>query len=512
MQLTGGRLPLPTQYSQVNSVPDVASAPVQGLRLTPVAVVILLAGMHLSLRNWTDYDLFWHLSNGRLMVRDGISPSPDRFSWAGAGREVALHYARADRILYTLWDWNGPAALSLFSALLLLGALLPFALLIGRLGLKPVAEAGAILLLATAYLPFLGARPHLLGVWMLGVLAIVLEQPFAVKRAALAGIALGCWVNLHGSFPIGFAFAGLAAVIWAYRRDLRSAAFAVGSLLLGGVGAAVSPVGLEAFHFKLGGSSHPVMSSINADWTGLRPLMLACAPMTFLVIAGLAVGVWHRLDPRTVLSLLLVLATIQYTRFTIFAAPILLIEVLKRVQERTDRFTIQPTSSMASTLRRPLIARGAWGLLAAGVILTAATTPSTSLEQESLHPIPEAAVQQMLACGAPAPVWNDFNWGGYITWKSDGAYLTSIDGRSTPTLDNLFPAAEFNNNMWVTQGRLGWDKTIQDSPSQYVLLPVGAPPVGSLPGWRLVYQDDIATLSARDGAVWNCPVASQANH
>ena len=283
----------------------------------------------------------------------------------------------------------------------------------------------------------------------------------------------------------------------------------VGSLLLGVVGAALSPVGLEVFRFKLGGSSHPAMSSINADWSGLRPLMLACAPMTILVVAAIAVGVWHRLSPRTVLSLLLVIATIQYVRFTIFAAPILLLAILERVQDRTDRLTLPPTSPMAITLRRPLITRGAWGLLGTGVILISAFAPSTSLEQESLHPIPEAAVNQMLACGSPAPVWNDFNWGGYITWKTDGKYLTSIDGRSTPTLDNLFPAEEFNNNMWVTQGRIGWDQTVQQSPAQYALLVKGAAPVGSLPGWRLVYEDDVAMLSVRDGAVWNCPVASQ---
>ena len=51
--------------------------------------------------------------------------------------------------------------------------------------------------------------------------------------------------------------------------------------------------------------------------------------------------------------------------------------------------------------------------------------------------------------------------------RSDGKYLTSIDGRSTPTLDNLFPAEEFNDNMWVRPrvARLGQD--YPESPSQY---------------------------------------------
>ena len=194
MQLSGSRLPLFTRHLQRERTPELADAVAaqdNGLRLTPVAAVILLAGMHLSLRNWTDYDLFWHLSNGRLMVRDGISPSPDRFSWAGAGRveRCTMHGPTASFTCSGTGtaQTRSPSSPACFCWV----RSSHFALLIGRLGLTPITEAGAILLMSTAYLPFLGARPHLLGVWMLGVLALVLEQPFGAKRAVVAGIAVG---------------------------------------------------------------------------------------------------------------------------------------------------------------------------------------------------------------------------------------------------------------------------------------------------------------------------------
>jgi hypothetical protein len=68
-----------------------------------------------------------------------------------------------DRTFYLLWDGFGPAALAVFSALMFGAALLPFALMIGRVGLQPWAEAIAIVFLAITLVPYTSARPHLVG-------------------------------------------------------------------------------------------------------------------------------------------------------------------------------------------------------------------------------------------------------------------------------------------------------------------------------------------------------------
>ena len=479
------------------------------LRLTPIAAVILIAATRIPLRRWADFDVFWHLSNGRLMVRDGISPSPDQYSWSGAGRDVALHYVQADRLLYLIWQWNGTAALSLLSAVMFAAALLPFALLIGRLALRPIVEAAAILFLAITFLPYIGARPHLLGVWLLGVLALLVERPFGLRKATAAAVSLGLWVNLHGSFPLGFVLVGLAAVLWAIRRDLRSSAMAMLAFSMGASAAALSPVGLSALQFDIVGTSHPVMSDINSDWVGLRPFSPEYAPMSLLIVAAVALGVWRGWDARTFLCLPLVLVTIQYARFTVFAAPLLMVVVLERLVTRVPSLIVDPKSKMGRTIRAQSTEWFAWSLLTAGVLLMTAMAPSGKIEDEAFIPLPETAVAKLMSCGTPSPIWNDFNWGGYITWKSDGQYLTSIDARSTPTLDDLFPAEVFNDYIRVQQARAGWEAIVQDSPSQYALVPNQSAPIETLPGWRLVYKDSISVLSVRDGAVWNCPVESQ---
>lgn len=104
----------------------------------------------------------------------------------------------------------------------------------------------------------------------------------------------------------------------------------------------------------------------------------------------------------------------------------------------------------------------------------------------------------------PSPICNDYNWGGYVTWKSDGQYLTSIDARSTPTLDGLFPTEVFVDYLTALEGRLDREAKVQRSPAQYALVPVSSAHIDSLPGWLRVYADEVAVLSVRDGAAWNC--------
>jgi hypothetical protein len=78
------------------------SAPSQlreAFRLSPTAALLAIETTRQIFRRWVDFDIFWHLGNGRLMAADGIFPSPDRFSWSAAGTHVALNSVRFDDLL-----------------------------------------------------------------------------------------------------------------------------------------------------------------------------------------------------------------------------------------------------------------------------------------------------------------------------------------------------------------------------------------------------------------------------
>lgn len=488
--------------SHVSDVPVSQSLSRAGhrARLTPPIAIVLVAVMFFPLQQWADYDIFWHLSNGRLLAEDGLFPSPDRFSWSAAGGHVALNSVQVDHLFYLIWQWAGPAALASFSALLYGAALLPFALYIGRVGFQPWAEVVALIFLAVALLPYSGARPHLLGTVILGLLVLLVERPFGLWKALAAGAALGLWVNLHGSFFVGFVLMGSAAFAWLMLRDRRATACATLSLAIGASATALSPYGLELWRMPFRVSSHPLLSTVNTDWFSLRPFSPSYAPMGLLILAAAALGTWRRWEPRTLAALILILPAIQYARLTPFAAPLLFVVVIDRLVERAPWIAITSTSSIARHAARRSMEGIAWGIVILGTILLSIKAPS-QIESSAIYPFPEVAVDRLLECGAPGPVWNDYNWGGYLLWRGNGEYTVAIDGRA----EALYAVDVFTDYLTVVQGQIGWDRIIQQSPAQYALIPADSLfSIGSLPGWQVVHTDAVAILAARTNAVWLC--------
>ena len=470
-------------------------------RLTPIAAVLLVTAMTIPSARWGDFDMFWHLSNGRLMERDGGFPSPDVFSWSAAGRDVGLNSVLFERLFYLLWRLDGGAALAGLASLLFACALLPFALLIGRLSLKPWAEAIAIVLLAFAFVPYAGARPHMLGPVLLGALALLVERPFGLRKGLLAGVVLGCWVNLHGSFLMGFAFVGTVAAAWLYERDRQATTAAGMALLIGAAATLLSPFGFELWRMPFRVSSHPLLAHFNEDWFALRPLSVEGAVMGVLIVAAATRGVWRRSDPRALATLPLVLPAIQYQRLTILAVPLLLVAVLERLTELRPSLKIAPESKLGRTASRRAMDVMAWAILIIGGVLVVGTATPAGMGSTASRPLPVAAVDRLLACGAPAPVWNDYNWGGYLLWRGEGRYTVGMDGRA----ETLYPLAVFDDYFTVQDGRTGWQDILQASPAQYILVPDnGSIGLDELPGWQRVYADGIAVLGKRAGADWTC--------
>jgi len=471
-------------------------------RLTPLGAVIIAAAMMSTTRQWADYDIFWHLANGRLMVESGIFPSPDPFSWSMAGQSFVAHFAQVDRLLYLVWNAGGDTALGFFSALMFGLALLPFALLLGRLAPHPLIEA--LTLFTTALVVGLqrGARPHVVAFILFGLIVYLLERPFGRWKALLVGVALGMWAHLHGSFPVGFGLVGAAVFAWILARDTRAAGAAALALGLAFGLSLLTPYGLRLWFYPFELVSNPYLE-FNEDWASLRPLSLAGAPMGLLLLAAMCVGIWRATDARAVAALGLVLPAIQLARFTPFAAPVLALAMLESLLQRYPRLKLRARSPLLALSTSRRAQRLAWMLFVVGAVLLIPFLPS-SIEAATLNGVrslPTRAVDRLLACGQPAPIWNDYNWGGYLLWRGDARYPVGIDGRG----DTLYSNRVFDEYLTVLQGQNGWEAVVQDSPAQYALMPSDAAvAVDNLPGWRRVYSDEIATLSVRDGAPWQC--------
>jgi hypothetical protein len=471
-------------------------------RLTPAGALILLAAMANMIRRWADYDIFWHLANGRLMVDQGVFPSPDHFSWSMTNHLYVAYSAQIDRIYYLLWQVGDAPALGSASTLVFALVLLPFALLAGRLAARPLALALALIVIAFALLPFRGARPHVVAFGLFGLIAYLLERPFGNGQLFLVGMTLGVWANVHGTFQVGYGLVGVAVCSWLLAGDIQSATRAGLALAVGFGLSLFSPYGPHLWLYPFQTVSNPYLG-VNEEWGGLRPLTLLGSGMGLLLATALSVGIWRPTEPRSLAAIGLALLSIQLVRFTPFAAPLLGFVVLERLVERVPRLRLKveagPPAFGVTASRRSGIA--AWSLLLVGAPLIGLGTPG-SLEAAAFEPMPQQAVDKLLACGSPAPIWNDYNWGGYLVWRGNARYPVGIDGRA----ETLYSNQVFLDYLRVWQGRDGWKEIVQRSPAKYALLRRDAATrIDKLPGWRQVFRDDVATLSVRDGAVWRCP-------
>ncbi len=230
----------------------------------------------------------------------------------------------------------------------------------------------------------------------------------------------------------------------------------------------------------------------NQDYLPLHPLSINGVPMTALIGLALFAGIWRRWTMRCMMAILLTLATLKMFRMALFAAPLL---VLVTVETAICRW---PRLHASRMIHHPAL----WLLPALALLVLPFVTPAAS-EAAALPGVrhPRAAVDRLLACGTPAPVWNDYDFGGYLLARGEGRYHVGMDGRA----GTLYPSSVIVAHVDVLVGRPGWQQAINDSPAAYALLRSIHPAAREgIPGWRIVHQDAVAVLAMRDGAAWRC--------
>lgn len=461
--------------------------------LTPVAAFFLVAAAFTIRSSWADYDIYWHLANGRLMVEQGRFPSPDRFSWSAAGGEYVAYSAQIDRAFYLLYRAGGARALGLYSGTAWVLALLPAVLLIGRLRPRPLVVAGALALLILATRPYVGARPHLVAFALLAWIAYLLELPFGRYKALAIGLALGAWANLHGTFYLGFAAVTVAAAAWWVWGERRAALWVAASLGGGFALSLLSPYRLRLWLHPLTTASNPYLEG-NPDWRSLQPFTPTDIWMGALLLLALGLGVWRVGDVRGAVALALVLPAIHFSRFLPFVAPLLALKGVERLLER------YPTLRGDAAPPNRAIAGASWVVLFGGVTLIAGLMPRT-MAAAAMDPLPTRVIDRLVECGEPAPVWNEYDSGGYLIWRGRGAYTVGIDGRA----ETLYPNEVFADYRAVGRSSEGWRENVQRSPARYALVaPAVAERFDRLPGWRIGPRSGAGVLVLRDGAVWRC--------
>jgi hypothetical protein len=453
------------------------------VRPIPIALLVAAAALPaaFTLDPAFDHDTWWHLRVGQLVAETGSVPTFDPFSRLGCEQPTPW-------IAYSwLYEWGlyqAYAALGPVGVLwvrTLLGAFSTatvFALILGRTGLtgRGLLSVGFA---AITLMPMMKERPwHLTIAFTALTVAVVgeLRNGASPRRFAWLPILFALWANVHIQFVLGWLVLGLACLTpGAAKRQ---------SLILLTAGCVVATF-LNPYHVRLLG----VVWQYATQTGPLRSVQELAPPEAASpwLWAGLALLGWaaarvlHR-KPTDVFALLL-----------LAVALVLVLRMRRDVWLAAVAFGGAWRSEMMSRVSKASIIGIVFATFIGVRLLNLAgfgPAADTTTANAQLYPVRAAAYVREHA--PPGPLFNSFNWGGYLIWALP-EYPVSIDGRT-----NLYGSERIARSIRTWDGEPGWDADPELRSARLVIAPRARPLTRLLrerPNeWRVAYEDETAVV------------------
>jgi hypothetical protein len=478
-----------------------------------MTIITFMAIFAMAMRPSVDTDTFWHLRAGQWTVAQGAILTHDPFSFTRLDTPWINHSWLAQVILYWLWAAFGYAGLNLFTAALVT---LAFALVYRLCEGNAYLKAFVLVLAAAASSVYWSARPQLVSFALASVFAYFLGQFVwrGANRLWALPIIMLVWVNLHGGFAIGFILIALTLAGQVAGRVLfpndpghrtwREIAY------LAGIGAAcavvvpLNPYGVTMYGYPFRTVSIGVLQDYIQEWQS--PNFHQTNAQIFIALwlaLFAAVGLSRRRMNLTDLALAggltcsALLAGRNIPLVALVAAPIITrhavaaLEHLAATQPRLAALLNPPPSGEVA--RFPALNALLLGLVAFGVFIRAADSalPPTNENALAEH-LPVRAVAALRAQQPAGPMFNAYNWGGYLIWELHPDYLVYVDGRT-----DLYDDALLREYLDVAFGRAGYAETLAKYGIRLALVETGSGLADRLAAdrqWALLYKDDLAVI------------------
>jgi hypothetical protein len=447
-----------------------------------------------------DSDFWWHLRTGQYIVERRALPVPDPFSWTtaqardaypGEGRTRRFnltHEWLAQVAFYAAWCAGGFPGIVAARALIMTA----YCALVGLIAWRRRHSVYAALLaaLAAASIARLFAldRPYHATYLFLAATMAILE--FRRRLWLLPPLFL-VWANCHGGYFLGWIVLGAWCVesILARRRDPALWIASAVSVLVSGL----NPNGFGIFRALLD-YRHSFLQTSLLEWA--RPSLWPPSEFSVLLAAGLAALLWGRRRARISDWLLFVAfsgAALSASRNIVLIGLIAPIVIAAYAPWK---------------LRVPAVTPYAIAfLLIAG--LGAGILRGTFFQFHAAEwRVPKGAADFLAQHHITQPMFNTYEYGGYLMWRAWPEERTFIDGRALsesvfqdyarilynhdasdglPSADDLLARYGIQvivmNTFEATTGPL------------YQLAPALADPAQT--AWKLVYNDPQALIFMR---------------
>jgi len=511
---------------------------------------VFVAIFAMALRPVVDNDLFWHLATGRYMWTTGRIPYADPFSWTAPGRAWIAHEWLTEALLYPLYTRGGyPALMLVFAAVIAAAFALSYATARLLSATRPIG-IGVVVVAAVASTHTWGVRPQMLSLLLTALTAWILTRARVSGRPRLLWALpplLTLWVNLHGGFIFGLVIIGVAALartcegIFTLPSPLPASLDAPRArglwraFALSLVACLLNPNGLKGLIYPFTYLGDNASTRYIAEWVSpdfhqgqyqfFEALLLA-------LVAGVALSPRRPRLAEVLLALLfthLALVSVRNINlFSIVIAPLIAIYLSYAWRElrgrgargegrgaRGDIVIRRPSPAVrrpspavrrpspavrrpSPAVRRPV---AALNLTLAAVLVVAVLVSSapnlTARHNTAIQAgrFPAGTVSYLRTHRLAGPLFNSYDWGGYLIWTLYPRVRVYVDGRP-----DMYGDRFIDDFVHTWQAQPGWRATLRRQGVRLVLVEpssgLGRALAGA-PGWRVVSRDKVSVLYAR---------------
>ena len=461
--------------------------------------LVYLGAVSLSFDQLKEADLGWHLKSGEWLIRNLSLPIHDPFSLDGGASPWYPYSWLYEIVLYGFTSTMGLKGTLLLTCLLSgIGLWLAF-LLLGqaRIQRTQAIMLGALFLMgiSTLYTP----RPWLFNIDLFLLELILADRYYRTGKTRdllYLPLIFLLWANIHIQFIYGLYFLGilwLEAIITDHlRRERKSnnhTSRDLGwALVLSTLACFITPDPLALMH--------TLISTIQQ--TGVRTYVLEMRAMAFRSISDWAIMALvlltvHQLKfNREQLSRWVLLLTGIVLAFT-SARDVWFLAALALWAQISSQQPHQGDEGFNLEARDWILALPIAALFLTGLFLKhfpAVDSPEAHLAKR----FPVAATELMNNLHYPGPIFNHYDWGGFLIWKLKD-HKVSMDGRA-----NLYGDPRIERHIETWNGGPNWDQNPELLRANTIIAPKVMALTSLLrerPEYQLVYEDALACIFIR---------------
>jgi len=476
-----------------------------------VTAITFIAIFVMAVRVPLDTDTFWHLRAAEWMVEQRQLLRTDIFSHTRAGQDWINHSYLSQLLLYGSYAALGDLGLSLYVAVLATAGMA----FVYRLFSGDVFVRAFVMVIAAATAAvFWSPRPQMVSFFLAAVVLYLLHRYLfdGVDRLWFIPPIMLLWANSHGGFAIGFilmvlALAGeMLRVIFevALRGQPLELAGIKRLVVVGLVSAALvplNPYGPQMLLYPFRTVGIGVLRDFIQEWRSPDFHQVAVWPFAWMLLGLIAaVGLsprrldWRDLTLTTGTGYLALLAGRNLSVFAIVAAPVLSHHVYDWLAERgwllrPERIPAHGLFLVANWLILTLV------LVAGGAKIALALEPDTIAEARA-DALPLDAIAYLEEERPPGPLFNSYNWGGYLIWAARD-YPVYVDGRTDLYDDELLRV--YLSIYFASEEN--WSASLDEAGINLVLVEPGSPLSRVLAvesGWERAFSDEKAVIYTRE--------------